>query len=60
MRAKKGQYKLTRKFDGKNYSVYGGGTYTKSEANNVVKYLKEHGKLARKIKVYGKWVVYFK
>jgi hypothetical protein len=60
-KSKKGQYNLTRKFDGHFYSIYAAQKYnSKTDANRVAVNLRKQGYKSRVVSSYGKWLVYFK
>lgn len=58
-RAKKGQFKISRKFDGKGYSIYALKDYrTKRDAEKDADFLRRQGYNARVVKSYDRWLVY--
>ena len=60
-KAKKGQYKLVRQFDGKGYSIYAASRYkTKQEAKKWAASLRRQGYSARVVSSYGNYYIYFR
>ena len=58
---RKGQFALARKFDGKLYSVWGGGRFdTKREAQSTVKSLRNQGYSARIVTLNKKYLIYIR
>ena len=55
------RFSLTRKFDGKVYSIYPAKRYTsKREIESVLKSLRNQGYLARKVRRSGYYLIYIK